>query len=124
MHSSISIPPGLEIRPSPVDGLGVFATRDIPKSHCLGEFVGEEMGHKEFKNKYGNDIRYCYFQRRTWKYRVAKEKRNFITYMNDGNHGQSENKVNVILKRFKAYTLRDIKAGEELFLDYGKYYPW
>lgn len=120
----VFLPSGLELRPSPVAGLGVFATEDLSANRCLGEFVGTPMKHDEFKAKYGTDYRYVCRQRRTWLYRVAKEERNFITFMNDGKHGQTENKVNVRIKNWRAYTTRDIKAGEELFLDYGYAYPW
>lgn len=120
----MEIPDGLELKQSPVDGLGIFAIKDFPADYCLGEFTGQYMKHAEFKAKYGRDTRYCYFKRRTWEYRVAKEKRNFITYINDGKHNMTESKVNVVLKNWCAYTLRPILKGEELFLDYGMNYPW
>jgi hypothetical protein len=121
---SVSLPKGLELKKSPVEGWGIFATQDFPKNFPIGEFIGNYMKHADFKKQYGNNIQYCYFKRRTWEYRVAKEQRNFITYINDGKHGFSEPKVNCYLKKWYAYTSRPIKAGEELFLDYGRYYKW
>ena len=120
----MEIPEGLELRDSPIHGLGVFATRDFPTGYCFGEFIGTEMGHTQFKSKYGNDRRYCCRQRRTWRYRVAKENRNWITYVNDGKHNQSVSVVNVYIKRFFIYAQTPVKAGDELLLDYGKEYPW
>lgn len=116
---SMNIPIGLELKESPVHGLGIFATVNIKKGSYLGEFIGEFMKHPEFKMKYGNDIRYCYLKRRTWEYRVAKEERNFITYMNC-----NRKNPNVILKNWCAYALQDIAIGDELFLNYGKDYPY
>ena len=120
----MELPPGLELRQSPIEGLGIFATQDFPKGYCLGEFKGEYMKHDEFKRRYGNDRTYCYRKRRTWEYRVAKEKRNFITYINDGVHNSPVSKVNAELRNWCAFTIKDIKAGEEVLLDYGKEYPW
>jgi SET domain-containing protein len=120
----IELPEGLELKESPIEGLGIFATRDFPVDYNLGEFIGEYMKHKEFKERYGKDTRYCYRRMRQWDYRVAKEKRNFITYMNDGVHNFKTPCDNVVLKKWCAYTKRPIKKGEELLLNYGKNYPW
>jgi SET domain-containing protein len=118
------VPDSLEIRPSPIHGLGVFATHPLPANHCLGEFIGIQMNHQEFKKLYGNDRQYCARKRRTWEYRVAKENRNFITYINDGKHFFRINRVNCYIKNWFLYTLRSVQAGEELMLDYGNDYPW
>jgi SET domain-containing protein len=120
----MEIPTGLELKESAIHGLGIFAIRNFPDNHNLGEFVGTYMKHKEFKELYGNDRRYCYIKKRTWEYRVAKEKRNFITYMNDGAYGRETPIVNVVLRNWCSYTTRPIMNGEELLLDYGRGYPW
>jgi hypothetical protein len=120
----IFLPPGLVLGESPVHGLGVFATTAFKKNHCFGEFVGQEMTAKEFRGKYGGDFQYCYRMGRANKVIVAKENRNFITYINDGLHGQLVQKVNVVLKKRCLYALHDIEVGDELFLDYGFHYVW
>ena len=121
---NFSLPDGLEIKESPIHGLGVFATKDFPAHICLGEFVGVYMKHAEFKRLYGNDIRYCYRKRRTWEYRVAKDPRNFITYINDGTKGFPISQVNCYLKNWHLYTSQFIQAGQELFLKYERAYNW
>jgi SET domain-containing protein len=118
------IPEGLILKTSPIDGLGIFSIRDFPAKHCFGEFTGVEMSLKDFRLKYGKDNRYCYRMRRQNKIIVAKEERNFITYINDGKHNQTVQNVNVILAKRHLYAIRDIKEGEELLLDYGFYYLW
>lgn len=118
------IPTGLIIKDSPIHGVGVFATSAVTKGHCFGEFIGEEMSAKEFRAKYGGDFQYCYRMGRANKVIVAKENRNFITYVNDGVHGHDVPRVNVVLKKRCLYALRDIEVGEELLLDYGHFYPW
>lgn len=118
------IPEGLILKTSSIDGLGVFALKDYPVKYCFGDFTGVEMSLKDFHLKYGKDNRYCYRMRRQNKIIVAKEQRNFITYINDGIHNQTNPSVNVILRNRKLYALKDIKEGEELLLDYGFYYLW
>jgi SET domain-containing protein len=118
----VNLPSNVTIKKSPIEGWGVFALQDIPKDSCIGEFIGTPMNHAEFKSKYGTDMRHCYLKRRTWEYRVAKENRNFITYINDGIHNIQQPYVNVFLKNWFLYALKPIKAGEELLLDYGNYY--
>jgi SET domain-containing protein len=114
----MEVPPMLEMKPSNVHGIGVFACQKIVKGTCLGPFIGEPMTHKEFKEKYGKNRRYCYWVPFGWmKILVAKEKRNWITYVNE------HKEPNVHLKKYNCYACKDIEAGEELFLYYGRVYP-
>ena len=110
----MDLPDSVEIKPSPLHEKGVFATQDIPAHSCLGSFTGMEYSLKDFKEKYGKDIRYCYQLGRLNKIICAKEQRNFITYINESE------KPNCYLKRRSCWTARDIKKGEELFLSYNK----
>ena len=107
----------LVIKESPVHGLGVFAKQTIPKGTKLGTYTGDKYSLKEFKEKYGKDISYCYVARRAHYILCAKEKRNIMTYINERLH------PNVILKRFILIADKDIQQGEELFLNYAKDYP-
>ena len=112
-------PEGLCIKPASV-GLGVVASKPWSKGTLVGEFVGVEMLKTDFRRIYGKDIRYTYYTEQNFpntKVRVAKDIRNFITYIN-------ESAVpNVYLKRYNLYCLKDISEGEELFLRYSKPYP-
>jgi SET domain-containing protein len=107
----------LEIKESPIHGLGVFAKEDIPINTRLAIFTGDRYSYKDFYAKYGNDRSYCYIARRGNYILCAKEKRNVITYINEAKE------PNVFLYRFKLRTIRDIKKGEELFLRYFEKYP-
>ena len=40
-------PPLIEVRDSPLHGLGVFAARHIPKGTRIIEYVGERVSHAE-----------------------------------------------------------------------------
>ena len=118
------IPEGLILKESLIHGNGIFSTKNYKKGFCFGPFIGIEMSIKDFHKTYGKDYKYCYRMCRVHKIISSKDERNFITYINDGIHNQTENKVNVILKNKFLYALRDILEGEELLLDYGYLYPW
>ena len=113
----MEVPPCLEIKPSPVHGLGVFAKEPIRSRKRLGEFTGVKYSRREFKAKYNNDYSYCYCAKRANYILSAKEQRNFMTYINESRTPNVE-----IVKR-KLIALRDIQPGEELFLSYDRDYP-
>jgi len=104
------------IAPSPIHGLGVFATQDIEKNQLLAHYQGEELSLREFKERYGNDISRTYSMRRQNKIISGKNTDNLSHYCNESLI------PNVILKKRALYTLRPIKNGEELFLRYPQNY--
>ena len=112
----MKIHPSLEIKESPIHGLGVFAKAFIPENTRLGKFEGVKYSLKEFKEKYGTDTSYCYVARRANYILSAKENRNVMTYINESLT------PNVRLYRFFLRSYRDIQPGEELFLYYGDTY--
>lgn len=112
----MELPEGLEMKESAVDGMGIFTTRDFPSDYFFGMFEGVEYSLREFRERYGKDTRYCYSLRRQNKILCAKEKRNWITYLNE-----SET-PNCILKKRSGWSSRAIQAGEELFLKYPNNY--
>lgn len=105
------------IAESLIHGLGVFATQDIAKNQFLAPYNGEELSLKEFKERYGNDISHTYVLRRQNKIISGKNTYNLSHYCNESLT------PNVILKKRALYTLRPVKNGEELFLQYPKNYP-
>lgn len=110
----MNLPSGLQLQPSPVDGLGIFAQEDFPSGFFFGFFEGVEYSLKDFKEKYGKDTRYCYQLGRQNKILCAKEKRNWITYLNESSD------PNCLLKKRGCWSSRPIQKGEELFLCYDK----
>lgn len=120
----IFLPDGLVLKESSIHGLGIFTTKDFPADYRFGDFTGKTMSITDFISQYGKDTRYCYRMTRSHTIIVAKEERNFITYINDGIHLQPVNGTNVYCKKKGLYSLRAISSGEELLLDYGKDYLW
>lgn len=114
-------PSTIDIRPSPVHGVGLFARTNIPKNTRLYNYTGEELKWSDFRSRYGRDYRYSYCMPRVQKIITAKEtpyrEYNFTNFVNESLN------PNVCLRRRGLYTLRDIEEGEELFLRYGKNYP-
>ena len=112
------------IKKSKIEGLGVFAKRDIPKGTKIADYYGKEMKWKTFKNKYGeykNNSLHTYPMRRIWKILVAKEEpylsKNLTNFINE-----VPGKTNCELKLRALYSTKDIKKGQELFLKYPKNY--
>lgn len=107
-----------EIKQSPIQGVGVFATQSIKKNEFIVEYYGEEMSWIEFREKYGlyklNSLN-TYPMRRIWRIIVAKEEpyksNNVVNFINEGT-------PNVILKKKSLYALIDINAGTEFLLKY------
>tara|TARA_B100000214_G_C23560926_1_gene442804 strand:+ start:16 stop:396 length:381 start_codon:yes stop_codon:yes gene_type:complete len=111
----------LEIKESPIHGLGVFTKVDIKKNKKIIPYnfkEGNEMKWNDFKEKYGNDFLYTYSLRRVHKIICVKDNRNVITYINDDRPNE-----NTYLKARALFAKRDIKAGEELTLCYPHYNP-
>lgn len=112
------------IKKSKIEGLGVFAKRDIPKGTKIANYYGKEMKWKTFKHKYGEyklNSLHTYPMRRIWKILVAKEEpyktKNLTNYINE-----IKGKSNCELRLRALYAKRDIKKGEELLIDYPKDY--
>jgi SET domain-containing protein len=112
----------IEIKESPIHGLGVFAKIDIKVGEKICDYIGIEMSWKEFTSIYGpykeNSLN-TYPMRRIWRIIVAKDEpfksTNIVNFINEG-------PANVVLKKKALHTLREIKAGEELLLQYPKDY--
>ena len=115
----------LQLRPSSVHGIGVFAIRDIPKG-CRDMFSKEE-GHwmkiplnevekmpdhlkKLIENYFLFDEQFYYVEKSGFK------KPDLCYFLN---HSDKPNIISVNDGEFFE-ALTNIKAGEELFIDYGE----
>lgn len=116
----------VEVRDSGIHGSGVFAVKDIPNEAEIIEYVGEYIDKEES-------------EKRAWDQYAKHEANNdaavYIFNLNDKwdldgnvpwndarliNHSCEPNSEAVTDDdRIHIYAMKDIKAGEELFFDYG-----
>lgn len=108
-----------EIRPSPIQGLGAFATRFIPEGTRLIEYAGERLTPEEA------DIRYPDDDERHHTFLFAIDDDVVVDAAVNGNEARFLNhscdpNCDVIVedKRLWIETIRDVEAGEELVYDY------
>ena len=116
----MEIPTNLKLQNSKIHGSGIFAITPLDVEEVLGEFTGEIMLKTKFTELYGKDIRYTYWNKHNFKTTtviVAKNPRNFITYINEAII------PNVKLVKKKLIVVRNIGVDEELFLLYSNDYP-
>ena len=113
----------ITIKSSPVHGIGVFAIADIPKgcremfSRNVGEWIKLPVTEVESLPEHSRNLveTYCLFD--TDHYYVPDYGFKVMDLVNYLNHSSSPNIVSINDgEEFEA--LRDIKAGEELFVDY------
>ena len=106
---------GLKVRKSSA-GLGLFATKDIPKGVCLIEYFGRVISEEE---QYSSRSKYL-FEINSKITIDGQARENIARYINHSCRPNSE----VEIKKGKVYifSMKKIKAGEEICYDYGKEY--
>jgi len=116
------------IKPSPVEGIGVFAIRDIPKG-CRHMFSNPEKGKEEWLEIPRAEIdllpphskqlieTYCLYD--DDNYFVPEYGFKKMDLVNFLNHSATPNVISINEGEFFE-ALRDILSGEELLVDYGE----
>ncbi|MET0635057.1 MAG: SET domain-containing protein [Chitinophagaceae bacterium] len=112
------------LQPSPVHGIGVFAIADIPAgfrqifSRSVGEWIRIPIAEIERLPEHSRSLveTYCLFDEKD--YFVPDYGFKVMDLVNYLNHSSAPN---VVSRNDGEYfeALRDIKKGEELFVDYG-----
>ncbi|SRR6266403_1251371 len=97
-------------------GLGLFAGEDIPKGKCVIEYVGKQISKEE---EFSSKSLYL-FEVSKAKTIDGKPKWNKAGYINHSCKPNCEPEIRN--GRIYIFSLRNIKAGEELGYDYGKDY--
>jgi SET domain-containing protein len=112
------------IRPSPIEGIGVFAIRDIPKgcrqmfSKGIGEWVKIPKSEIELLPVHSKTLieTYCLYDDEN--YFVPDYGFKIMDLVNFLNHSDNPNIISINEgEEFEA--IRDITAGEELLINYG-----
>ena len=116
------------IKPSPIDGIGVFAIRDIPRG-CRSMFSKEEAGVEEYLkiSKTEADLlpghsrhlieNYCLYDADFYFVPAGGFKK--MDLVNFLNHSDEPNIISINEGQFFE-SIKEIKTGEELFVDYGE----
>ncbi len=112
------------IKPSPLHGIGVFAIRDIPKgtrnifSQGVGEWIKLTIAEVEALPKHSKDLveNHCLFDEEV--YYVPDYGFKLVDLVIYLNHADTPNVVSINDGEFFEAII-DIKAGEELLVDYG-----
>ena len=104
------------VRPSKIDGRGVFAALPLPPRRKLGEVRGNLVRLPDARRAAeGNAKIYLIELSRRWALDCSKERP--FKYLN---HSCQPNcYLRVYRKRVEVYSLRSIPAGTELTVDYG-----
>jgi hypothetical protein len=112
--------PWFEIRRSPIQGLGAFAVRPIPKGARVVEYTGERIGHARFAVRSATEAKgrhHTFFFQATRRTVVdARVHGNEAKYIN---HSCDPNCRAVIEKgRIYIETRKAVRKGQELAYDY------
>ncbi len=116
------------IKPSAIQGIGVFALRDIPKG-CRTMFSPERKSHEEYITVSKAEVEqlpehsrtlvetYCLYDEDNYFVpECGFKKMDLVYFLNHADHG---NIISINDGEFFE-AVRDIKKGEELLIDYGE----
>lgn len=120
MSNKILPVPGLEAKPSEIDGRGCFATVAFKKGRKIAEFVGERISRMETARRLKGKrrIRICGVDS-YWAIdsSVGGNATQFVNHSCQPNCRLSQIRGHLIF-----FALRDIESGEEILLDYEESY--
>lgn len=108
--------PGIEVKPSAIDGLGCYATQVFRKARKITEYVGERISRREINRRIEGAQRIHICAIDTYWAIDGSVGGNGTEYLN---HSCQPNAfIKTINGRVYFYALRDIQPGEEITLDY------
>ncbi len=112
--------PGLEIRPSPIDGRGCFAAVAFKQGRKIVEYAGERISRREVARRLKNKRRIHISNINSYWAIDGSRGGNGSQFIN---HSCEPNcQARIVHGHLLFFALRDIEAGEELLLDYGESY--
>ena len=113
--------PYLELRSSPIQGTGAFATRNIRKGTRIIEYLGQRISWRTADKRYDDD---AMGRHHTFLFTVDSKtcidgavdgnESRFINHSCDGNCEAVNDRKRIFIE-----ARRDIRAGDELSYDYG-----
>jgi len=103
--------------PSPIHGLGVFAQAPLPGKRKIGQVAGRIVDAKKALDRIARRKR-IYFVQLDERHGLDCSRGNAFGRLN---HSCRPNcYLRIVGHRVEVYTLRAIKPGEELLIDYGQ----
>ncbi len=109
-----------ELRPSPIAGTGVFATRCILKGTRIIEYAGERISHAEANTRYDEEamhsphtVLFTVDRKTVIDAGVSGNEARFINHSCEPNCEAVKDKGRIYIE-----ALRDIQPGDELTYDY------
>lgn len=97
-------------------GLGLFTRDEIERDGFVIEYVGKILTLKEADKKAGKYL----FETNKNRFIDGTDRKNIARYINHSCRPNCE--IDILKGRVYVFAKRGIKAGEELFYDYGKEY--
>jgi SET domain-containing protein len=106
----------LRVKPSRIVGKGLFAATRIPRRAKIGEFEGEKVGLRESRRRAKGRAIIAIVELERHALDATRSRRGFRFI----NHSCDPNTfMRCTPTRAEFYARRDIRAGEELTVDYG-----
>ena len=114
-NMKLQLAPGLTIKKSQIHGKGCFATRGFARRHKIAEYAGEKITNAEARRRaHRKMLRICEVNNR-WSLDGSRGG-NGTHYIN---HSCTPNAfMQILYDHILFIALRDIKAGEEITIDY------
>lgn len=117
LRKTAAAEPPVSLRPSPIHGLGAFALRPLPGRRKIGEVGGRIVDARKALKEIA-DSRRIYFVQLDERHGLDCSRGNALGRLN---HSCRPNcYLRIIGHRVEVYTLRPIRCGEELVIDYGQ----
>ena len=112
--------PGIDVRPSAIDGKGCFATIGFKKGRKIAEYAGEKISRREIARRLKGKKRIHICGLNSYWAIDGSRAGNGTQYIN---HSCNPNcYVRTIHDHILFFALRDIEPGEEILLDYEQSY--
>jgi uncharacterized protein len=111
----------------PGSGRGLFTSKFIPKGTLITEYTGKITTWEEADHDDGNNL-YIYYVTKNHVIDASKNKKMLARFANDANgkskiKGVTTNSIYTVEgKRVYIKSTKDIPAGSEIFVSYGKDY--
>jgi SET domain-containing protein len=113
-----------EVRQSSIPGigLGLFTKVNLRKGDHIGYYTGKILTDEQANSNRYIESRYLLWVCRDWWIYGEGKEAGYTRYINHSSKPNAELVVSVRWKTARFKALKNIKAGEELFFDYGKDY--